>query len=153
MPAVELSGAQAFRGYDVPEEVFVEASPVERWRPGQAAGTIWVAEGATSGELIGFLAASRHDDRLHIDEFAVVQAWQGRGLGRRMMAHVIDWARREGLAALSLTTFRSIPWNAPFYRSLGFADWTEDLAADVEAEMARGAAYGLKDRCAMRLML
>jgi GNAT superfamily N-acetyltransferase len=153
MPQIEISGAQAFRGYDVPDEVFHEVSPVERWRPGQAAGTIWVAEDAPGGALIAFLAATRHGDRLHIDEFAVLSAHQGQGLGRRMLTQVIDWARREGLGAVSLTTFRSVPWNGPFYRSCGFEDWTDDLAADVAAEMARGAAHGLKDRCAMRLTL
>lgn len=151
LPAIELSGAQAFRGHDVPDAVFHVASPVERWLPGQAAGTIWVAD--DGGKVVGFLAATRHGDRLHIDEFAVARPMQGRGLGRRMVSLVVDWARREGLASLSLTTFRSVAWNAPFYRSCGFDEWTEDLAVDVDAEMVRGAAYGLKDRCAMRLGL
>jgi GNAT superfamily N-acetyltransferase len=138
----------------VPEAVFHSASPVERWRPGQAAGTIWVADDPEGGAgLFGFLAATREQERLHIDEFAVAPERQGRGLGRRMLAHVIAWARREGLASLSLTTFRSIAWNGPFYRSCGFEEWTTDVAPDVQAEMARGAAHGLKDRCAMRLAL
>ena len=152
IPAIELSGAQSFRGMDVPETLFHDVSPVERWIPLQAAGTVWVAEDAAA-EVVGFLAATRHGERLHIDEFAVVQGAQGRGLGRRMVVEVIDWARREGLAALSLTTFRSVPWNAPFYRSCGFQAWTDGLAPDVEAELQIGAAKGLKDRCAMRLQL
>ena len=32
-------------------------------------------------------------DRLHIDEFAVAQTLQGKGLGRGMLKTVIDWAR------------------------------------------------------------
>ena len=122
-----------------------------RWVPAQADGTVWVAEDA--GELIGFLAGTRRGDRLHIDEFDVVQSAQGRGVGRRMMAHVTDWARREGLASLSLTTFAGVPWNAPFYRSCGFADWEGDLPADVVEALAYEASVGLTDRCAMRLVL
>jgi GNAT superfamily N-acetyltransferase len=152
LPAIELSGAQTFRGMDVPEELFHDASPVERWIPLQAAGTVWVAEDEEA-ELVGFLAGMQHGERLHIVEFAVAQGSQGRGLGRRMIAAVIDWARREALAALSLTTFRNVRWNGPFYRSCGFEEWADGLASDVEAELAAGAAKGLQDRCAMRLLL
>lgn len=152
IPQIELSGAQSFRAFDMPQEVFDEASPVERWVPLQAAGTVWVAEDE-AGQLVAFLAGTRHGQRLHIDEFDVVQAAQGQGLGRRMMGHVIDWARRTGLASLSLTTFRSVPWNAPFYRSCGFEVWEVGLADDVADALADEAARDLKDRCAMRLVL
>ena len=55
--------------------------------------------------------------------------------------------------AHTLTTFRTIPWNGPFYRSCGFAEWTVDLSEYIEAELAKEAVNGLKDRCAMRLLL
>jgi GNAT superfamily N-acetyltransferase len=136
----------------VPEYVFQEASPVDRWIPLQAAGTLWVADDAT-GAVVGFLAATRIGQRLHIDEFDVARPAQGRGLGRTLLGYVVEWARREGLASLSLTTFRSVPWNAPFYRSCGFEVWEDDLAPDVAAALAHEAARELKDRCAMRLRL
>ena len=53
----------------------------------------------------------------------------------------------------SLTTFRTIRWNGPFYRSCGFVEWSEDLPADILAELAKDADNGLMDRCAMRLAL
>ena len=31
------------------------------------------------------------------------------------------WAKGQGVPALTLTTYRDIPWNAPFYQRLGFA--------------------------------
>ena len=125
---------------------------MERWAPLQAAGTLWVADDE-AGALVAFLAATRRGQRLHIDEFDVAQSAQGQGLGRRMLNQVIDWARRERLAALSLTTFRSVPWNAPFYRSCGFELWEDDLADDIAAALADEASRDLKDRCAMRLTL
>lgn len=118
----------------------------------QAAGTLWVVEGA-AGDLVAYLAATRKGDRLHIRQFDVTQPFQARGIGRRLLTHVTAWARHEGLATLSLTTFRAIPWNGPFYRSCGFAEWTAELPADIEAELAKEAANGLEDRCAMRLVL
>jgi hypothetical protein len=31
-----------------------------------------------------------------------------------------EWAARSGHADITLTTFRDVPWNMPFYASLGF---------------------------------
>jgi GNAT superfamily N-acetyltransferase len=135
----------------VPEYIFHEASPADRWVEQLAQGTVWVAE--DSGELVAFLAGTRHGDRLHIDEFDVAQSAQGRGLGRRILESVIEEARRSGLASLSLTTFRSVPWNGPFYASCGFAFWDGDFPPDVAAAVAHEAERGLTDRCAMRLTL
>ena len=45
--------------------------------------------------------------------------WQGKGIGRRLIACVAD-RPAKGLASLTLTTFRDVPWNAPFYARLGF---------------------------------
>ncbi len=55
---------------------------------------------------------------------------------------------------MTLTTFASLPWNAPFYERLGFrrlagAERGGRLAALLRAEERRG----LRDRVAMRLDL
>ena len=39
--------------------------------------------------------------------------------GKTGQATIID-ARNEGFDALTLMTFRDVPWNAPFYARLGF---------------------------------
>ena len=65
------------------------------------------------------------------------------------------WARASGLAAVTLTTFRDVPWNAPFYRRVGFEvvdDPTPGLAAVRAAERAEGLD-GFGPRVAMRLVL
>ena len=80
--------------------------------------------------------------------------WQGKGIGRRLIACVADQARKRGLASLTLTTFRDVPWNAPFYARLGFemiTTLTPELREKREEEMAHGLAYDA--RCAMRLPL
>ncbi len=33
---------------------------------------------------------------------------------------VVDWAKAAGLPAITLLTFRDVPWNGPYYTSLGF---------------------------------
>lgn len=102
--------------------------------------------------MVAFLAARATADRLHIDEVDVHRSHQGQGLGRRMILKTIVWARAHGFLAMSLTTFRSIPWNGPFYASLGFREWIDPPPAIKEA-LAHEAEMGLKDRWAMRLDL
>ena len=149
-PRIERSAASAFEGQDVPAALFTDFAPPEAYRPHLAAGTLWVVE--NEGRPVAFLAALPHGERLHIDELDVLRDHQGRGIGRRLLSHAIEWARVEGFKTLSLTTFRVIPWNAPFYASAGFRDWDPDEApASIRQALRKEAAMGLKDRCAMRM--
>lgn len=103
---------------------------------------------------MAFLAARVEADRLHIDEVDVLRPFQGQGLGRRLIDTATAWARAHGLAALSLTTFRNVPWNAPFYARLGFTEPADaDLPASLRQALLYEAARGLPDRCAMILRL
>lgn len=149
MPRIERSAARAFQGRDVPPFLLTHVSPAEAWRPQLDAGTLWVAE--ADGRAIAFLAASADGDRLHIDEIDVEQGRQGQGVGRRLIQHVIAWAKAEGFARLSLTTFRNVPWNGPFYVSLGFVE--DDRVGALQAILRTEAEKGLADRCAMVLAL
>jgi hypothetical protein len=54
-------------------------------------------------------------------------------------------ATASGFSMLTLTTFRAVPWNLPFYARLGFVELPGDLlrqelAALVSDEAARGLA-------------
>ena len=134
----------------MPEDIFDDFTPPDEWSGRQQAGTLWIAE--AEGAPVAFLAAHVEDQRLHIDEFAVARPHQGQGLGRRMLRQVADWARAQGLEALSLTTFRHVPFNAPFYESFGFRDWPADEApAVIRQRLMYEASAGLKNRCAMRM--
>lgn len=55
------------------------------------------------------------------------------------------WAQQHGLAALTLTTYANVPWNAPYYERLGFRIMREDQITEGlrrlrEHEQARGLA-------------
>lgn len=132
--------------------MFTDFTPPDEWRGRQQAGTLWVAE--VDGGIVAFLGAHAEDERLHIDEFAVAHEQQRRGFGRRMLIIVRDWARAEGFASLSLTTFCAVPFNAPFYAAFGFRDWPEaEAPAVIRQRLMYEANSGLKDRCAMILDL
>lgn len=152
LPAIEFSAAQAFEGRDVPQELLRAVSYADDWIPQLAAKTLWVAE--IDGTICGFLAATRTGARLHVDEVDVRREAQGDGIGRKLMAHAIAWAKRRKLAEVTLTTFSDVPWNAPFYSSLGFEILPAGQAPpELIAKLASEKARGLKNRVAMRLAL
>ena len=155
LPDIERSAASLFEGAGQPMDILTSVTPAEVWAPRQAAGTVWVADAGT-GEPVGFLAAEVFKDELHVWELDVRREAQGQGLGRRLMAHAIDWARARGLARLTLTTFRKIAWNAPFYASLGFREAAgEDLSVRLAEVLSLEMSKGLdpSNRCAMVLDL
>jgi predicted N-acetyltransferase YhbS len=43
-----------------------------------------------------------------------------RGIGSALVETVCDWAQLQGYPAISLSTFRNLPWNACLYSRLGF---------------------------------
>ncbi len=117
-------------------------------------GTSWVAE--ADGRLVGFLCAEVMASDLHIWEMAVRREWQGKGIGRRLMRAAIEHARSGRLRSVTLTTFREVPWNEPFYRSLGFevmdqATIEPRLETILHDEIQHGLPGSL--RCAMRLWI
>lgn len=69
---------------------------------------------------VGFLAAEEIAGTLYVIELDVCRDWQRRGVGRRLMSAAIEMARTCRLRALTLTTDRDVPFNAPFYETLGF---------------------------------
>lgn len=79
-----------------------------------------------------------------------MRGFQGRGIGRALLTTAANWARATGLQSLSLTTFRNVPWNAPFYASFGFREWDPaEAPASIRASLDYEAAKGLDNRCAM----
>jgi GNAT superfamily N-acetyltransferase len=153
LPEIERSGASTF--LTLPDLAWIATDRVldEAQHQGFiAAGLHWVA--VDDGDRpIGFLAAERFGPELHIWELSVRAQWQGRGIGRRLIAAACAAAKAAGLAAATLTTFRDVPWNAPFYTKVGFAILEGD---EIDERLAKVLAYerelGLprERRCAMR---
>jgi predicted N-acetyltransferase YhbS len=69
---------------------------------------------------IGYVGAAFSDGWLHVAEIDVARAWQRQGVGRALMQAVLAEGRARGLSGATLTTDRLVPFNAPFYASLGF---------------------------------
>jgi GNAT superfamily N-acetyltransferase len=154
LPEIEASASRLFAPTAKPMDILATVSPAETWAGMQAAGTVWIVDDA--GVPVAFLAAQVFGDELHVWELDVHHDHQRQGHGRRLMEHAIAWARARRMAAVTLTTFRDIAWNAPFYASLGFR---EVSGPDVSVRLAKvldlEASKGLNpaERCAMVLEL
>jgi len=154
LPEIESSAGQAFR--QVPGLAwFADGAdlPAEWHRRAIAQGTCWVAVDALD-RPIGFLSAEVFSNELHIWELSVLYERQRAGLGRRLVQRSIDHAKSRHLSAITLTTFRDVPWNELFYMRLGFITLPEGETGQrlnhvLQAEIVRG--WPSHRRSAMRL--
>lgn len=125
--------------------------PVEPLRRQLRDGHVLVIDASGAGP-VGFAAAELVDSALHLAQLSVDPDRQRLGLGRALVDAVVDLARASFAPAVTLTTFRDVPWNGPFYRSLGFLPLDERLAPGLAAIRASEQARGIDaiaPRCAM----
>ncbi|KHD75314.1 GNAT family N-acetyltransferase [Actinoplanes utahensis] len=119
--------------------VAVLPGPSAGGRRGAAGGS----EGAVDSTVAGYLIADLVDGSVHVEQVSVHPRWSGRGVGRLLIEHAADHARGIGAAALTLTTFADVAWNAPYYERCGFVvledgEVTPGLRAVREHEAAAG---------------
>ncbi|WP_219466996.1 GNAT family N-acetyltransferase [Nonomuraea rhizosphaerae] len=91
----------------------------------------------------GFALIAWVDGNLHLEQLAVHPARMRQGIGGRLMRGVLDHAAAAGAPAVTLTTFRDVSWNAPWYERHGFKvlpepEWGPELRALVEHERELG---------------
>jgi GNAT superfamily N-acetyltransferase len=116
------------------------------------AGLLWVALDA-AGTPVGFAVASVHGRRVHLDELDVLPEHGRKGVGSALVGSVEDHAVDSGCTEITLTTFGDIPWNAPFYASIGFEVIPEqDLDVELLRRLSAETELGLhrSRRVAMR---
>jgi GNAT superfamily N-acetyltransferase len=156
LPTLENSAGTLFRNFPSLEWLADgEDLSVDRYRELIAAGASWVVVDPDD-QPIAFLSGTVEENDLHIWELGVRRDLQRFGIGRNLLLAAIRDARRHSLAAVTLTTFRDVPWNAPFYARLGFECLAGEAIGDrLERVLSADATRGLPmhARCAMRLRL
>jgi GNAT superfamily N-acetyltransferase len=85
----------------------------------QAAGRLWVATD-DADEPVAYLLVQVIDAGAHIGQVSVSPRAARQGLGRALTESAASWARQRGLKALTLATYRDVPWNRSYYERLGF---------------------------------
>lgn len=113
----------------------------------------WIAVDSRD-QPIAFINVERLKESLQICEVSVCQLCQGKGIGRQLIQSVLHYARERGIQIVTLTTFRHIVWNAPYYQRLGFSlikqhELTIELKKILQQEVIAG--FKPEERCAMRI--
>lgn len=154
IPELERDAAQRFRGTAQSALADAEPSMAQPFlRRALQEDRLLVAE---QGEMLcGFALLDQRGADGWLQEFDVPLAFGGQGIGRALLAFSCAWARGRGCRRLTLTTFRNVPFNAPFYARFGFEELPLDeaLPSHLEEALAQEHAAGLRDRCAMALDL
>jgi GNAT superfamily N-acetyltransferase len=141
LPAIELAAARLLAGH-APDAVLTETTSVDVLAEAQRDGHLWVA--LADGVPVGFAhVALLEAHAAHLQEVDVHPEHGRRGLGTALVLGVCQWAAAAGYQWVTLTTFRHVPWNMPFYARLGFevvppAALSTVLRAIVDNETRRG---------------
>lgn len=103
----------------------------------------------------GFASVGVVDGAAHIVQLSVDPSAGRKGRGTALVEAACEWAAAEGYDSVTLTTFRDVPWNGPFYARLGF-EIVDDLPPGLAAIRENEKAIGDDDfgpRVAMRRYL
>ncbi|GGU41458.1 GCN5 family N-acetyltransferase [Lentzea flava] len=128
---IEKASGEPFRDVGMPEIADDDPMSLEAL----AEHEVWVAVGE-QGVPVAFIAVGDVDGARHVHQISVHPSHARQGIGAALIEHV----RRTG-QTLTLTTFRDVPWNAPYYERLGFRSVTETspgLAEIMREEASRG---------------
>nr|WP_246314886.1 GNAT family N-acetyltransferase [Kineococcus aurantiacus] len=130
---VERAAGEAFRSLGM-DAVADDEPPALETLAGYL-GRSWVA--VEGGRVAGYLLLDVVDGHGHVEQVSVDPAHARRGIGRALL----DVAGAQH-RTLTLTTFADVPWNAPYYRRLGFRD-LPDPGPGLRELRRREAEHGL----------
>ena len=140
--AVERAGTRRLAEHGFPSllDVMVDADGMRALTEGRG---VWVAAGDADAP-VGFAVASDEGRFMYLHELSVVPPHHGRGIGTMLLGAVVDHARWAFHTVLALDTFRTVPFNAPFYAKRGFmALERKDVPPEIEALAAAGRPPGI----------
>jgi GNAT superfamily N-acetyltransferase len=142
LPKVERAAGTLFPAQDLPQALREETHDPEEFDAARRDRLLWVALEPT-GAPVGFALGTRVDGLPHLLELAVHPEHGRRGVGRALVQAMLAQARADRHRGVTLTTFRHLAFNAPFYESVGFrvltpSELTPGLAAILADEARRG---------------
>jgi GNAT superfamily N-acetyltransferase len=141
LAAIELAAANLLIGH-APQSVLKETTSRDVLEKARRDGHLWVV--LADDAPVGFAQVEViESNAVHLEEIDVCPEHGRRGLGTRLVLHVCEWAAEAGYESVSLTTFRDVPWNMPFYTRLGFevvldSELSSPLRSVVDDERRRG---------------
>ncbi|MGO4431842.1 GNAT family N-acetyltransferase [Paenarthrobacter sp. RAF9] len=142
MQDIERAAGEVFRQLGMDPIADDEPFPVEKLGTYAAAGRAWVYVDGLDYP-VAYLLADVVDGEGHVEQVSVHPDQAHQGIGRELLHAARVWARGHGMHRQTLSTFRDVPWNAPYYRRLGFemldaGSWGPELTRLMEHEAELG---------------
>ena len=78
------------------------------------------------GEPVGFAHVVYAEGLAHLAQLSVLPSRAREGLGSALVRRALAETWQDGFDAVSLTTYRDVAFNGPFYARLGFGEVAED---------------------------
>ena len=124
--------------------------PVDILASAAETGDLFTARLET-GDAIGFALVSLRGGTLYLDQISVHPDHGQRGIGASLLTRVVDEAKNRRLRRVTLSTFRDLPWNGPFYAKHGFREIKRSDMADwmLELERIQAEELDVSKRCFM----
>ncbi|MBE0529599.1 MAG: GNAT family N-acetyltransferase [Rhodospirillales bacterium] len=156
LPEIERSSGEIFRQLPGLEWIADDKVQSEKQHRALIADGLAIVADVQGFGIAAFLNGEVTPDALHIWQIAVHRDQQGHGIGRKLIEAAQQFATDHGINALTLTTFREVPWNESYYQRLGFVTLDdEDLGPRLRAVLDSEGQAGIpmERRCAMRKLL
>jgi GNAT superfamily N-acetyltransferase len=139
---IERAAGEAFREIGMEAVADEEPSSIDDLAAYQGDERAWVATDRDD-RPVAYILVRHVDAGAHIEQVSVHPDHARRAIGAMLIRTAEEWARERHLGAVTLTTFRDVPWNAPYYERLGFSivpdpELTDGLRDIREDEGARG---------------
>jgi len=152
LSAIECQAARLFPANYLPASLLDETVPQEDLDYAQKNGLLWVA--LKNDDPVGYAFIQIRGVLPLLAQIDVHPDHGRQGLGRALIEKASSALRKKNFSELYLTTFASIPWNAPFYEKLGFQYLEQGSQPEFIKNILRSEArLGLKERVAMCLYL
>lgn len=118
--AVERASASRFLGTD--RAWLADDDPTDAEALAERVAQDGLLVACDGGLPVAFIMFRQAEGCGYIEQVDVLPSHERRGIGARLIAAVADLAPGRGWSALTLSTFKDVPFNAPYYRRLGFED-------------------------------
>jgi GNAT superfamily N-acetyltransferase len=115
---IELEAGRRFADIGMPEIASAPPTGIPILQDAARSGFLWGA--SISNQLGGFILCDRFGDHFLIRQLSVLPGYSGMRIGSHLIEQVSKDASRIDCRHLILSTFRQVPWNAPYYQRLGF---------------------------------
>ncbi len=125
LPDIETRAGALFADAGLQDVADNPPDTVEYLQSFMRAGALHVAADQNDAP-VGLSLTGLLDGAGHLYELAVDPAHGKRGLGRRLVEASCSFAQSRGCRAMTLSTFRDLAWNGPFYRRIGFRELRPD---------------------------